>query len=59
MNNKGILKINKTINKGRQNGEERADKSLFFITGYYLKLMNQEILPEEWFSQEWGEDKKG
>lgn len=59
MNNKGILKINKTLNNGRQNGEARADKFVFFITGYYLKLMNQEILPEEWFSQEWGEDKKG
>lgn len=24
------LKINRTINNGRQNGEEKADKSLFF-----------------------------
>jgi len=41
MNNKGILKINKTINNGRHKGEERAYKYLFFITVYYLKLMNQ------------------
>ena len=40
MNNKGILKINKTINNGRHKGEERADKYLFF-SNYILSEIDE------------------